>query len=101
MNTRLKSILALTFLTTMAAVTNTRAAEKQNTIRVFYFGNSLTGSAMPDFHEELGKSAGKQWICDVFLRARVGSPGNIATSCGGPWAGRSMPRRRARRAAAI
>jgi hypothetical protein len=69
MNTCLKSILALTFLTTMAAVTNTRAAEKQNTIRVFYFGNSLTGSAMPAFHEELGKSAGKQWICDVFAGA--------------------------------
>jgi hypothetical protein len=38
-------------------------------IRVFYFGNSLTASSMPALHEELGRSAGKQWICDVFLGA--------------------------------
>jgi len=38
-------------------------------IAVFYFGNSLTGSAMPGFHEELSKSVGKEWICDVFAGA--------------------------------
>lgn len=38
-------------------------------MRVFYFGNSLTGSSMPALHEELGRSAGKQWVCDAFLGA--------------------------------
>jgi hypothetical protein len=30
-------------------------------LRVYYFGNSLTGNTMPTFHPELGKSAGREW----------------------------------------
>jgi len=46
-----------------------RDNERPQSVRVFYFGNSLTGSSMPALHPELGKSAGKQWICDAFLGA--------------------------------
>ena len=59
----------LAYWATLTAAVEARSEEKSNAIRVFYFGNSLTGSAMPAFHEELGKSAGKQWICDVFAGA--------------------------------
>ncbi|MGQ9504347.1 MAG: hypothetical protein ACUVQG_11500 [Thermogutta sp.] len=69
MCTRLQSVFALAFLTTIAAITDAWPAEQRNTIRVFYFGNSLTGGAMPELHEELGKSVGKTWICDAFLGA--------------------------------
>lgn len=30
-------------------------------VRAFYFGNSLTGCTNPNWHEDLGTSAGKQW----------------------------------------
>ena len=33
-------------------------------VRVYYFGNSLTGNTMPTFHPELGKSAGKEWVME-------------------------------------
>ena len=69
MNIGSNTIVALTLLATSAAAFDARSEEKPDTIRVFYFGNSLTGSAMPGFHEELGESAGKQWICDVFAGA--------------------------------
>jgi hypothetical protein len=46
-----------------------RYEERPQSARVFYFGNSLTGSSMPALHPELGQSAGKQWICDAFLGA--------------------------------
>jgi len=48
-----------------AAVGGVGSEQKPDAIRVFYFGNSLTGRSMPALHEELGKSAGKQWVCDV------------------------------------
>jgi hypothetical protein len=60
MNIRSTAIFALAILTTTSAAIDTRAAEERNTLRVFYFGNSLTGSAMPALHEELGKSAEKE-----------------------------------------
>jgi hypothetical protein len=69
MTVRRKTIIALSLLVAATAVGDARSEEKTDTMRVFYFGNSLTGSAMPGFHEELGKSAGKQWICDVFAGA--------------------------------
>jgi hypothetical protein len=49
------------------AVQTSRYDEHPQAVRVFYFGNSLTASSMPALHEELGKSAGKKWICDAFL----------------------------------
>jgi hypothetical protein len=49
------------------SVQKSRYDERPQAIRVFYFGNSLTASSMPGLHGELGKSAGKQWICDAFL----------------------------------
>jgi hypothetical protein len=33
-------------------------------LRVYYFGNSLTGNTMPPFHPELGKSAGREWVVE-------------------------------------
>lgn len=33
-------------------------------MRVYYFGNSLTGNTMPPFHPKLGASAGKEWIVE-------------------------------------
>ena len=44
-------------------------AQPVQRIRVFYFGNSLTASSLPALHNELGKSVGKEWICDSFLGA--------------------------------
>ncbi len=69
MRTRPKSVIALSLLAIATVVGDARSEEKTDAIRVFYFGNSLTGSSMPGFHEELGKSAGKQWTCDVFAGA--------------------------------
>jgi hypothetical protein len=31
-------------------------------LRVYYFGNSLTGNTMPTFHEALGQTAGREWV---------------------------------------
>ena len=36
-------------------------AQAADSVRAFYFGNSLTGCTNPNWHEDLGKSAGKQW----------------------------------------
>lgn len=38
-------------------------------LRVFYFGNSLTGNTMPQWQSDLGKSAGKEWIAQTWLGA--------------------------------
>jgi len=38
-------------------------------LRVFYFGNSLTGCSDPDWHGELGASAGKEWTAVASLGA--------------------------------
>jgi hypothetical protein len=38
-------------------------------LRVFYFGNSLTGCTNPPWHGELGRSAGKQWEAQWWLGA--------------------------------
>jgi hypothetical protein len=38
-------------------------------LRVFYFGNSLTGCTNPQWHEELGRSAGKEWTAVAKLGA--------------------------------
>lgn len=41
-------------------------------VRAYYFGNSLTGNAVPPFHTELGKSAGRGWISGLAsVAARV------------------------------
>lgn len=36
-------------------------AQAADSVRAFYFGNSLTGATNPNWHEELGRSAGRQW----------------------------------------
>ena len=38
-------------------------------LRAFYFGNSLTGCTNPQWHEELGESAGKKWVTDMMAGA--------------------------------
>ncbi len=38
-------------------------------LRTFYFGNSLTGCTNPQWHEELGQSAGKEWVTDIMAGA--------------------------------
>lgn len=40
-----------------------------DTMRVFYFGNSLTGSSQPEMHADLVKPLGKTWKCIDFLGA--------------------------------
>lgn len=36
-------------------------------LRVFYFGNSLTGNAMPGLHPPLGESAGRHWEVEAAI----------------------------------
>lgn len=43
--------------------------EPRDKLKVFYFGNSLTGCTNPEWHTELGKSAGREWINDYMLGA--------------------------------
>ncbi|HOA51801.1 MAG TPA: hypothetical protein PKI05_06060 [Thermogutta sp.] len=69
MNISAKLIAALTVLAGLYAVADAQSPGKKDTLRVFYFGNSLTASSMPELHEELGRSAGKVWKCDAFLGA--------------------------------
>lgn len=42
---------------------------KAEALRTFYFGNSLTGCTNPQWHEELGRSVGAEWIAEAFLGA--------------------------------
>jgi hypothetical protein len=51
---------------TLALAAASPAAEP---LRVYHFGNSLTGGAMPAWHGELGKSAGKTWENHAWLGA--------------------------------
>jgi hypothetical protein len=44
-------------------------APQADGVRVYYFGNSLTGSTAPELHTALGKSAGKEWIWDLMAVA--------------------------------
>ncbi len=39
------------------------------TLRVYHFGNSLTGGSMPAWHAELGRSAGRTWKNHAWLGA--------------------------------
>ncbi|MFW6164414.1 MAG: hypothetical protein ACODAJ_16715 [Planctomycetota bacterium] len=56
------SLLVCTLvLWALAAVSRAGGIER---LRVYYFGNSLTGNTMPTFHPALGKSAGKEWIVE-------------------------------------
>jgi len=45
------------------------AAPAAESLRVYHFGNSLTGGTMPAWHAELGKSAGKTWANHTWLGA--------------------------------
>jgi hypothetical protein len=38
-------------------------------VAVYYFGNSLTGSTLPELHAGLGKSKGKEWVWDLMAVA--------------------------------
>jgi len=44
-------------------------AQTVKQVRAFYFGNSLTGCTNPQWHETLGRSAGKQWQATWWLGA--------------------------------
>jgi hypothetical protein len=58
------------FVSALAAQpVSTAPAPSTQEINAFYFGNSLTGSTMPKWHEELGKSAGKNWPTWAWLGA--------------------------------
>jgi hypothetical protein len=58
--------LSLLLLLPLAAVARLPAADS---LRVFHFGNSLTGGTMPAWHTELGRSAGKNWTNHAWLGA--------------------------------
>jgi hypothetical protein len=45
------------------------AVAAPDALRVYHFGNSLTGASMPAWHAELGRSAGKTWENHVWLGA--------------------------------
>ncbi len=60
--------LAGIFVLTGAAACLAEAEETRH-VRAFYFGNSLTGSSDPKWHQELGHSAGRQWIAEASLGA--------------------------------
>lgn len=58
---------AFTFLATLLVLfSQTQAADS---VSAFYFGNSLTGATNPPWHEDLGKSAGRQWQTWAWLGA--------------------------------
>ena len=57
MKNKLLAVGAVLLLTAPSAFCETTP----QSMRAFYFGNSLTGCTNPDWHEDLGKSAGKQW----------------------------------------
>jgi len=57
----------LTASACMLALLSLAAAAGEGSIervRVYYFGNSLTGNTMPTFHPELGKSADRAWTIE-------------------------------------
>ena len=45
------------------------AAASPEALRVYHFGNSLTGVSMPAWHPALGASAGKTWTNHAWLGA--------------------------------
>jgi hypothetical protein len=63
MNLRLLP-LVLSLATTLHA-----AGESPSTVRVFYFGNSLTESSHSEWHSELAKKAGRTWKTEAFMGA--------------------------------
>ncbi len=40
---------------------------KRDSLRVFYLASGLTGCSQPEWHGELGASAGKEWVCNYLL----------------------------------
>ena len=46
-----------------------RSDGRPDAMRVFHFGNSLTGSSRPEMHAELARTAGKTWTNRVFAGA--------------------------------
>lgn len=67
--TRPLAAFGLLALACAAPATGAHAAPGQSPgrVRVYYFGNSLTENAMPSFHEELGRSAGKEWVVGALV----------------------------------
>jgi len=61
---------AAVFVWATALAPGARAEETAlKSLRAFYFGNSLTGCTNPQWHADLGASAGKQWTCEAMLGA--------------------------------
>ena len=59
----------LTFGLLLGCAAAAAGGPTQETVRAFYFGNSLTGATMPDWHAGLGASAGRTWECAAWLGA--------------------------------
>jgi hypothetical protein len=62
----MKTVSAAGLAGLLAGVFAARAADPVNG---YYFGNSLTGCSDPKWHEELGRSAGREWKSWAFLGA--------------------------------
>jgi hypothetical protein len=62
-------VLATTILALLCpfALAADEAAGERDSLRVFYLASSLTGCSQPEWHGELGASAGKEWVCNYLL----------------------------------
>lgn len=63
-----RPVFRVGFLLSIAAAV-VPVAVATDALRVFHFGNSLTGASMPAWHAELGRSAGKEWTNHAWLGA--------------------------------
>ncbi|MFW6107068.1 MAG: hypothetical protein ACOC8A_00105 [bacterium] len=64
MMSRFLGMAAVALVFALPLVTAAAEAGAIESVRVYYFGNSLTGNTMPPFHPELGQSAGKEWLVE-------------------------------------
>ncbi len=62
-------VLLLALLLLIGSAGTVLPADTSGSLRVFYFGNSLTGATNPAWHGDLGRSAGKLWEAQYWLGA--------------------------------
>ena len=62
-------VLATTILALLCpfALAADEAGGERDSLRVFYLASGLTGCSQPEWHDELGASAGKEWVCNYLL----------------------------------
>jgi hypothetical protein len=58
-------VTAILLAATVGFAEDIPATPKPTRMAVYYFGNSLTGSTIPELHPQLGKSKGKEWVWDI------------------------------------